>query len=94
MNTQLSVSPFSQPRRRATRADFSPVRAVRTVAGTDDSAPATTGATPRGSNVRVPREVRLGIELAPYPPSPVKVWPAWHRGALDRLQTPLTRYRE
>ncbi|PTX90777.1 hypothetical protein [Opitutus sp. ER46] len=81
MNTRTIPFPSARPAfGRTRRADFSPIRSLRAKAPpTDLPDPAA--------------DTRIAIEPVAWP-RPEVTRPAWHRGALDRMQPELTRFRD
>lgn len=95
MNSRLTTASSTIRFKPVSRAQFSPVRSHQRIA--PDSLSTGAGETPVTGgrfrkpdlNVTTPRfsgEDHV-IRLAP-------AWPSWHRGPLDRMQTPLTRFRD
>ena len=84
MNTRLSFTPATLLNTRNPRMAFSPITAARTPALPAIRRSAATGA----PIFRAPP-----LDLAARPTGENR-FPAWHRGPLDRLQPPLTRFRD
>ena len=84
MNTRLTFVPTALATTRSARAGFSPITAARTPTLPTIRRSAVTGA----PIFRAPP-----LDLAARPTGENR-FPAWHRGPLDRLQPPLTRFRD
>ena len=85
MNSRTQALASSQLSSARSRAGLSPIRSLRV---TGNIAATTTTKEPRGA------AIDSFSEEAFVEAHRTSRWPAWHRGPLDRLQMPLTRFRE